>query len=98
MECFTWDERKRISNIAKHGIDFIDTVVVFDDPDRIEIEDSRENYGETRIQTIGTVNGVVIFVVYTQRKGKKRIISVRKASKNERETYYESRENAKRAD
>lgn len=93
MECFTWDERKRISNITKHGIDFLDVVEVFDDPDRIEVEDKRENYGEIRTQTIGTVSGVVIFVVYTHRHGKNRIISVRKANKNERKTYYECRKN-----
>lgn len=98
MEHFAWDERKRISNIVKHGIDFLDAVEVFDDLDRIEVEDKRENYGETRTQTIGEVNGVVVFMVYTHRQGKNRIISARKANKNERETYYKSRENAKRAD
>ena len=88
MENFEWDENKRIYNLEKHGIDFIDIIEIFDDPNRIEIENLRN--GEQRFQTIGMVNDVILFLVYTSRGRKKRIISVRRASKNEREAYEET--------
>ena len=88
---FEWNENKREYNLEKHGIDFIDAVEIFDDPDRIEAESIRER--ERRCQTIGLVNDVVLFVVYTHRSKIKRIISARRASKNERKTYYEANEN-----
>ncbi len=87
-KCFEWDENKQKYNFDKHGIDFIDIIEIFDDPNRIEFENTRN--GEKRFQTIGTVNGVILFLVYTSRGTKKRIISVRRASKNERKAYEET--------
>lgn len=88
MGYFEWDENKRKYNLEKHGIDFIDAMAIFDDPDRIEFVNNRN--GETRVQTIGMVNDVILFLVYTSRGKKKRIISVRRASKNERKAYDEA--------
>ncbi len=59
MKYFEWDENKRNYNLEKHGIDFIDAILIFDDPDRIEFENIRQ--GEARIQTIGTVHDIVLF-------------------------------------
>jgi uncharacterized DUF497 family protein len=73
----------------KHEIDFIDGIKIFDDPDRMEFESMRS--GEKRIQTIGKIHEVVIFLVYTLRGKNKRIISARRASKNERKAYYEEK-------
>lgn len=84
---YDWDNEKRKINLQKHGIDFVGAIKVFDDPDRIEFSSHRK--GEERLQTIGITHGVIISLVYTVRKDKKRIISARMASKNERETYYE---------
>jgi uncharacterized protein len=53
------------------------------------IEFSSHRKGEKRLQTIGIVHGIIISLVYTVRENKKRIISARRASKNERETYDE---------
>jgi uncharacterized DUF497 family protein len=87
MKDFEWDENKRASNLAKHGIDFVDAIQVFVDPNRIEFESERN--GEKRLQTLGMVEGVVImFVVYTHRPPKKRIISARLACKKERDVYH----------
>ena len=88
MKYFEWDENKRKYNLEKHGIDFIDAIAIFDDPDRIEFENIRK--GETRIQTIGMVHDIILFLVHTSRGRKKRIISVRRASKNERKAYDEA--------
>ena len=40
-------------NIQKHGIDFVAAKEVFNDGERIETVDDRQDYGEERIQTIG---------------------------------------------
>jgi len=85
MNRFEWDEKKRRSNLEKHGVDFIDAVDVFHDLSRIEGESTRD--GETRYQTIGLVNEVIILVVYTYRGNVIRVISARRASKHEREAY-----------
>ena len=84
-----WDNNKATSNLIKHKIDFEDAKNIFLDPNRLEREDKR-GYDETRIQVIGIVNQVVLFVVYTQRNGRYRIISARRANKNERRQYYQS--------
>lgn len=75
--------------MIKHKIDFEDAKNIFLDPNRLEREDKR-GYDETRIQVIGIVNQVVLFVVYTKRNGKNRIISARRANKNEQRQYYQS--------
>ena len=84
-----WDNNKAASNLIKHKIDFEDAKNIFLDPNRLEREDKRD-YDETRIQVIGIVNQVVLFVVYIQRNGRYRIISARRANKNEQRQYYQS--------
>ena len=86
---FEWDEDKRMINILKHNIDFIDVIPIFDDPKRLNIIDNRKEYGEIRIRTIGQVQQeLVIVVIHTDRNGKVRIISARRANKKEKEQYY----------
>jgi uncharacterized DUF497 family protein len=75
--------------LIKHKIDFEDAKNIFLDPNRLEREDKRD-YNEPRIQVIGIVNQVVLFVVYTKRNGRYRIISARRANKNEQRQYYQS--------
>lgn len=84
-----WDNNKAASNLIKYKIDFEDAKNIFLDPNRLEREDKRD-YDETRIQVIGIVNQVVLFVVYTQRNGRYRIISARRANRNEQRQYYQS--------
>jgi uncharacterized protein len=87
---FEWDENKNRVNKAKHGVDFETASHVFEDPllaSRIQgIVD-----GEERWQTIGTVNGVTLLLVAhlynIEDVPTIRIISARKANKNERRHY-----------
>jgi len=88
---FAWDEAKREANLVKHGVDFVDALEVFADPFRIERTDRRREYREDRHQAVGRVGDQVVFVVYTLRGNARRIISARRASRNERRTYLESR-------
>jgi uncharacterized DUF497 family protein len=87
MNEFEWDEAKRLVNIVKHGIDFIDAVNIFDDVNRIE--SICTHHKEHRCQTIGIVNDIVLFVVYTDRVIRRRIISARRASRHERKAYFQ---------
>jgi hypothetical protein len=85
---FDWDEEKNRSNIEKHGIDFREAQDVFLSP-RLSVEDTRQDYGEKRIITIGSVGTSVCVVVFTRREETTRIISARKANERERKRYYE---------
>jgi uncharacterized DUF497 family protein len=84
---FTWDEAKRQANIEKHGIDFADAPPMFDD-DIFTIEDDRFDYGETRYITFGLLQYRVIVVAHTEEDDVIRIISARKATKNEEKRYF----------
>ena len=83
---FEWDEEKERLNLKKHGISFEYAVEVFKDEDRIEIYDSTHSFEEDRYITIGMVDKL-LFVVYTERNPKLRIISARIATKRERRLY-----------
>ncbi len=85
---FEWDENKRISNLRKHGIDFKDAVKLFFAPHIIMESNVRD--GELRLGAVGKVNDVVVTVIFTLREGRIRIISARRARKNEKEAYYDS--------
>jgi uncharacterized protein len=86
---FEWDEEKRLANLNNHGIDFIDVLEVFDG-DIVTIEDDRYSYGEQRFVTFGLLQGRVVAIVHTDRGKFVRIISIRKATKNEYRTYLQT--------
>jgi len=84
-----WDENKRKTNLAKHGLDFVYVGVIFADVNAIEIIDNRKNYGEIRKRIIGKYSDkAIVVVVHTDRSGIARIISMRPANKKERSLYY----------
>ncbi len=85
---YEWDERKRRTNIKKHGIDFIDVSQVFDN-DVVLLPDERFDYGETCFIAIGILKTQVVVVAYTERGENIRIISARKATKNEQIYYFQ---------
>lgn len=85
---FEWDENKRLANIRKHGIDFIDVEVVFEG-DTVTVEDDRFDYKEQRFITLGLLEARVIVIVHTERDNLIRIISARKATKNEEIRYFQ---------
>jgi uncharacterized DUF497 family protein len=85
---FEWDEAKRLANLDKHGINFIDVPEVFEG-DIVTVEDDRYSYGEQRFVTFGLLQGRVVAVVHTDRGESIRIISARKATKNEQRSYFQ---------
>lgn len=86
MVPFEWDERKRAANLAKHGVDFELAKLIFEGP-TLEGPDDRRNYGERRFGAFGMAKGIVLFVVYTWRGRRRRLISARKAGKHEQKIY-----------
>lgn len=90
---FEWDEKKNQSNIIKHGIDFDQARRVFQDPNMLTFEDSRFNYGEVREISVGQLllttqqKIIIVVVIHTNREETIRLISARKASKQERRIY-----------
>ncbi len=84
-----WDEAKRRANIEKHGIDFVDAVEIFTGQ-FIETEDRRPDYGERRYRAVGQLGEQIIQVAYTWRSERRRIISARRAGRNDRRTYHAS--------
>ncbi len=81
-----WDEKKRIANLNKHKLDFMDVVHVMEG-ETVIFQDERRNYGEQRWIVYGKLNSYVVSFVYTIRDNKMRIISMRKASRSERQEY-----------
>lgn len=80
-------------NIRKHGIDFNDVSDIFQHP-ILSQRDPRTDYDEERWVRIGWIKLLVGVVVYTERRGDViRIISARKATKQEAKYYVESIEN-----
>ena len=89
---FEWDEKKNAINKRKHGISFEMAVRVFLDEKRLEkLDIEHSTFEEERVNIIGRVSDIIVlFVVATDRNGNKRIISARKAEKDEEAEYYEN--------
>jgi uncharacterized DUF497 family protein len=82
-----WDETKRHINLEKHYLDFADAGLVLSNRYRLEFESVRN--GEVRRQTFAYVAEIltVLTVIWVPGE-KRRIISFRRAHKNEREAYH----------
>jgi uncharacterized DUF497 family protein len=85
---FEWDSAKEVANRKKHGVNFKTAAKVFLDPYVIEFDD-RDATGELRFNSIGLVDGRVLFVTYTMRGDVVRIVSARGAEPHEKRKYHE---------
>ncbi len=88
---FEWDENKNKENNKKHdGISFEMATRVFLDSKRLELfDEEHSSLNEERYYVLGRVEKV-LFVVYTERHESIRIISARKATKEEVNEYYQN--------
>jgi len=90
---FSWDARKVLSNLKKHGVSFEEAATVFADPDALDWDDPEHSDAEIRSKRLGTsVTGRVLIVIYTPRKVNNakeiiRIISARQATRKEPQAY-----------
>ena len=89
---FVWDEAKRKSNLEKHGLDFKDAHLVYENPNKCTYEASRR--GERRLMDLAfaVIRGRLLALVYTPRGDDVRVISFRPASREEREQYEQDKE------
>jgi hypothetical protein len=86
---FEWDEGKNEKNIIKHGLDFNDASEMFRWPLLVDADD-RANYREDRHIGIGKIKTIIAVAVFAQSdSGLIRIISLRKATRYERDRYFE---------
>jgi len=87
----TWDERKRLGNVRRHGLDFKGAEVIWD-TFTITREDIRKVYSERRWVTFGILRGEVVVLVYTERGDDDHYISLRRAEPYEARYYIETAE------
>jgi len=78
---FEFDPRKSRSNRKKHGIDFVEAQELWEDPDLIEIP--ARTIDESRLLVVGRVGNHHWSGIVTYREDRIRIISVRRARKEE---------------
>ena len=89
---FEWDELKNIKNRRKHGVDFIEALSIFYDEDALLISDPSHSEFEERFILLGMsslANLLIVCHCYKSNDEIVRIISVRKATKNEAKQYTE---------
>lgn len=88
---FDWRDTadKAARNLREHGVSFELATTVFNDPFAVERLDDREDYGEARFVITGRAEGsIVLLVAYTERQGRVRLISARRATKREQDDYF----------
>jgi uncharacterized DUF497 family protein len=91
---FVWDNDKAAANWRDHAVTFEMARQVFRDPFAVEWEDPAQDQSEERYSVIGMVEGRLLFVGYTMRDDKIRIITARKAEPYERRKYHEENREA----
>lgn len=84
----TYDPDKRRRTLKERGLDFDDAPQVLSGF-HLTQPDLRMDYGEDREITVGLLDDIVVVLVWTEREESLRIISMRKADRDERERYFE---------
>jgi uncharacterized DUF497 family protein len=86
---FEWDEQKRCENLRKHRLDFRDCAAAFRWR-TLTVMDHRFDYGEDRWRSYGLLRERVVVMVYVVRGNAVRVISMRKADRDEQTFFFES--------
>jgi len=85
---FEWNAKKAAANIAKHKVSFDEASTIFGDPLAVTIDDPDSSTSENRLLTKGmSQRWRLLVVAHTYEEGIIRIISARRATKNERRQY-----------
>ena len=87
---FEWNPDKATRNFEKHDVSFQEAATVFNDPLSVTFPDPQHSIGERRYVIIGISSfGQLLIVAHTDREEKVRIISARKATRQEKRFYEE---------
>ena len=90
---FEWDEAKNETNLLKHDLDFVDAEAVFAGP-MLQLRAEQQDYGEDRFIGLGLLQSLVVVVVWTRREPDIiRIISMRKATQDEKQRFQTALQN-----
>jgi uncharacterized DUF497 family protein len=90
---FEWNAEKARFNIKEHGVTFEEASTVFDDPLYIIFKDPKHSIGEQRYIILGkSEQSHYLFVSYTERDKRTRIISARELTPKERKVYEKKKE------
>lgn len=84
---FEWDENKDAANFRKHGIRFRTAIKIFKDVNKL-IRYDEEHTNEERYDVLGIVGDVLFVMCAFKENNIIRVISARKANKNEKRRYY----------
>lgn len=86
---FEWDPNKNTHNKQKHGVLFDEAIVIWDGV-HVEIKEvARSDDGEKRSATMGWIGNRLYVAIWTKRKRRIRLISVRRARTHEEKTFEE---------
>lgn len=91
---FEWDDAKAASNLRKHGVSFEEASSVFYDPHALIVDDDEHSFDEDRFILVGLSEQPRVLTVchcYRETNELIRIISARKATKNEEAQYWRRR-------
>jgi len=94
---FVWDSRKASINLKKHNVSFEEAKTVFDDSEALLLPDPDHSETEDRFILLGLSSSLRLLIVchcYRENDDIIRIISARKATKNETTTYLRRKGNA----
>jgi uncharacterized DUF497 family protein len=86
---FGWDPQKAVANLEKHGVSFDEASLAFFDPNAVELFDELNFDDEIRFQLVGISDVRLLFVGYTIRDDRIRIITARKANAKQVKYYNE---------
>jgi uncharacterized protein len=86
---YVWDEAKRKSNLKKHGLDFEDAYLIYENPDKCTYEASRDDEYRLMDVALAVIKGRLLTLIYSERGDEVRVISFRNASREERKRYEE---------
>lgn len=83
---YDWDEAKNERNLTERELSYDLAILMFELP-VVQFLDDRRDYGELRMRAIGLVGNLFLHCVYTDRADVRRIISLRRANRKERDVY-----------
>ncbi len=86
---YVWDETKRKSNLKKHGLDFTDAYLVYENPNKCTYDASRDHEYRLMDVALAVIKGRLLTLVYVEQGEDVRVISFRNASREERKRYEE---------
>ncbi len=83
---YVWDENKREANLVKHGLDFADSALVYENPDKLTLISTRQREKRYADSPLVQLAGSCLTLVYIERGIDIRVISFRPSSRRERKS------------